>query len=136
FDQEIDGLFEARARGDHATAEAIVERRLEEHHALALLAVVVRHREQIHRLGGVHRPVAEVELGHLRRHGPTARGRRVSPRAARAARLAILEDRCRTCAPARSLRPWFWPCRWAPWGAATQDPPGRPPRLRPPRPGR
>ena len=58
--------FEAAPRRDLGGAEARIETRLEEQHALALLAVVVRDREQVHRLRRIHGAVPEVELRHGR----------------------------------------------------------------------
>ena len=52
-------------------AEADVEAGLEEEHPLALRAVVVGDGEEVQRLRRVHRPVAEVELGH---RGSESRG--------------------------------------------------------------
>jgi hypothetical protein len=67
LDQQVGGRLEPRARRDRRRAEPAVDARLDQQHALALLAIIVRHREQVHRLRRVHRAVPEVEL----RHGPS-----------------------------------------------------------------
>ena len=64
FDKNIGGGGEARAGRDGVAAKAVVETRFEQEDALALLAVVVGNRQEIHGLGAVHGSITEVELGH------------------------------------------------------------------------
>ena len=62
---ELAGRAQPRARADHFFAVAAVEARLEQKRVLAALAVVVLHHDGVGGLGRAHRPVAEVEFGHV-----------------------------------------------------------------------